>query len=97
MKRERRTFSKEYKAEAVAQLQSGKRLRDVSKLLGVSESVLIKWRKAYETEGLDAFRGQGNRTAVEEENRKLTVENRRLKDELEFLKKVSTYFAKNRG
>ena len=97
MKRERRTFSKEYKSEAVEQLLSGKRLKDVSKLLGVSESVLIRWRKTYQTEGEDAFRGHGNRTGVEEENRKLMVENRRLKDELEFLKKVSTYFVKNRS
>ena len=97
MKRERRAFSKEFKTEAVELLLSGKKLKDVSKMLGVHQSVLVKWRHAHETEGADAFRGHGNRTALEEELRQTKVENRRLKDELEFLKKVSTYFVKNRG
>lgn len=97
MKKERRAFSKEFKTEAVELLLSGKKLKEVSAMLGVCQSLLVKWKKSHENEGADAFRGHGNRTAVEEENRKLTVENRRLKDELEFLKKVSTYFAKNRG
>ncbi len=40
-------------------------------------------------------RGHGKRTAVEEEIWRLKQRNRALEQELEFLKKVSRYFAKD--
>jgi len=92
--RERRKFSKEYKQEAVrlAELHGVKR---ASESLGIGEVMIYKWRRALKDQGADAFRGNGNRTALEEENRQLRLELRNLREEAEILKKASAYFAKH--
>ena len=94
--RERRTFSKEFKEEAVSLLQEGKRTyREVAEQLGIDHGMLRRWEKSLREEGDDAFRGHGNRTAAEAELHLLREENRRLKEEVEILKKASAYFAKH--
>lgn len=90
----RRKFSKEYKIEAVG-LAEQRGFQGAAESLGIDKSSLYQWRKQLETEGAEAFRGNGNRTALEEENRQLRLENRRLREEAEILKKASAYFAKN--
>ena len=40
----RRRFSKEFKLEAVRQLQAGSRLVDVARALGVNPTVLRRWQ-----------------------------------------------------
>ena len=95
MKR-RRTFTKEFKQEAVRLASAGGRsLAEIAKSLNIHENVLTKWVKAAKTEGGDAFRGSGRRTAVEEENWRLRLKVKSLEQEIEFLKKVSRYFAKD--
>lgn len=95
MSRSRRTFGKEFKEEAVRQALAGDREQhEVAASLDISPSLLSKWINASNEEGSDAFRGRGKRTAMEEENWRLQRENKQLKEELEFLKKVSRYFAK---
>ena len=69
--------------------------KEASESLGIDKSSLYQWRKEIESEGAEAFRGNGNRTALEEENRQLRLEIRRLREEAEILKKASAYFAKN--
>ncbi len=94
--KKRRTYTKEYKQEAVRLVTSGGRsLAEIAKSLGVHENVLAKWVKAAKMEGEDAFRGSGKRTAVDEENFRLRLKVKSLEQELEFLKKVSQYFAKD--
>jgi len=96
MKKERRTFTKEFKSEAVRLATSGSRqMTEVADSLGIGASLLSKWMRASKSEGAEAFRGQGKRTAVEEELWRLKQENRALSQELEFLKKVSRYFVKD--
>jgi len=92
--RGRRKFSKEYKLEAV-RLAEQRGARAASESLGVDMSLLYNWKKALESEGAEAFRGNGNRTVLEEENRQLRLEVRRLREEAEILKKASAYFAKH--
>jgi len=92
--KQRRKFSKEYKLEAV-RLSEQRGFKETSESLGVDKSSLYQWRKQVESEGTEAFRGNGNRTALEEENRQLRLEVRRLREEAEILKKASAYFAKN--
>jgi transposase len=92
--RGRRKFSKEYKLEAV-RLAEQRGARAASESLGIDMSLLYNWKKALESEGAEAFRGNGNRTALEEENRQLRLEVRRLREEAEILKKASAYFAKH--
>lgn len=90
----RRKFSKEYKVEAV-RLAEQRGVQQASESLGIDKSSLYQWRKQLESEGAEAFRGNGKCTALEEENQQLRLEVRRLREEAEILKKASAYFARN--
>ncbi len=91
----RRKFSKEFKQEAVRLVEAGGRsASDVALSLDISQALLSKWIQSQRDDGDEAFRGNGKRTAAEEELWRLKLENKRLSMELEFLKKVSRYFAK---
>lgn len=92
--RSRRKFSKEYKQEAV-RLGEQRGIQSASESLGIDKSSLYQWRKQLEEDGAEAFWGNGNRTVLEEENRQLRLEIRRLREEAEILKKASAYFARN--
>lgn len=92
--KERRKYTREYKVEAV-RLAEQRGAREVAESLGIDLSSLYQWKKQLATEGAEAFRGNGNRTALEEENRQLRLEVRRLREEAEILKKASAYFAKH--
>ena len=97
MKSTRRTFTKEFKEKAVELATSSKRsAQEVSESLAIAPSLLSKWIAAKQQEGGDAFRGQGKRTELEEANWTLQQRVKTLEQELEFLKKVSRYFAKDR-
>jgi transposase len=95
MKKQRKTHTKEFKIEAVRLATTGDvTISEVSKKLGISQSQLSRWIKSLQTEGEDAFRGNGRRTLLEEENWRLKQQLKRSEQELSFLKKVSRYFAK---
>lgn len=92
----RRKFTKEFKQEAVRLVEAGGRTTsEVASNLAISPTLLSKWMRASSEEGDEAFRGEGKRTAVEEELWRLRNQNKQLALELEFLKKVSRYFAKD--
>ncbi len=94
-KRKRRTFSKEQKADAVRLVRvSGESIPQVAKDLGLCEGSLRSWVKQAD---IDNGKGpMGAMTSAErEELRRLRKENRVLKMERDFLKKVSVYFAKD--
>lgn len=93
MKKQRRIFTGEFKVEAV-RLAEQRGVTAAATALGVAENLLYRWRQKLGEGGADAFRGQGNRTALEEENRRLRLEIRRLREETEILKKAAAYFAK---
>lgn len=93
-KRKRRTFTKEFKAEAVRLvLEEGMTLGQVARDLDLMRSVLGRWVKQAE---IDAGKGPpGALTSAEkEELTRLRKENRRLKMEREILKKAAVFFAK---
>lgn len=93
-KEKRRKFSREFKLEALRMCE-GRPVVEVARSLGINNNILYRWRQAIESEGSDAFRGNGNRTTLEEENRQLKLEVRQLREEAEILKKAAAYFAKN--
>lgn len=96
MKKERRKFSKEFKEQAVLLAESKERpLSEIAASLDITDSLLSKWVTKSRQEGAEAFRGQGVRTRDAAEFHRLQAENTRLRQELEFLKKVSRYFAKD--
>lgn len=90
---QRRKFSKEFKLEAIA---LGERIgfRPAAKDLGISDSILYKWRKDQLKDGADAFPGNGKLKPLDEENRLLRLEVKRLRDERDILKKATLFFAK---
>jgi len=93
-KRERRNYSNELKEEAI-RLMSEMRGKDVSEKLGIGQSLLSRWKRAAEEEGGDAFRGHGNRAALEQENYELKKKLKQAELERDILKKATAYFAKN--
>lgn len=88
----RKRLSKEFKLEAL-KLAEEIGVPRASKDLGISDSLLYRWRKAAKNEGADAFRGHGVLTARDEELRRLRQENKVLKQEREILKKATAFFA----
>ena len=93
-RRTRRTFTAEFRAEAVKLVkESGKTVREQAKELGLSESALRKWVGQAEADGGHGLVGALT-TAEREELSKLRRENRTLKMERELLKKWAAFFAK---
>lgn len=84
--RKRRTFSDEFKKDAVQLLENkGYSLKEASESLGVSQNSLSNWRKRF---------GKGAPSNdLEMENRALRKEVQRLHEEREILKKALGYFA----
>nr|WP_165253776.1 IS3 family transposase [Paludisphaera soli] len=88
MAKTRRTFTPEFKAEAVKLVTDhGKSLAEVAHDLGLGESMLRAWKAALAKGGDQAFPGKGNPPALEEELRRLRAEVKRLTMERDVLKK----------
>ena len=91
----RRAFTEEYKASAVEfVINDGRSIADVARSIGVHEMTLGKWVKKAQ----DAQDGEPVRPLNEDERaelERLRAENRRLKMEAEFAKKVAAWFAKD--
>ena len=94
MGKKRRSFSEEFKLEAVRLVkEGGVKVAQASRDLGIYETSLRRWIKQYE-----ADHGEGPAGALttkeKEELRRLRRENRTLKMEREILKKATAFFAK---
>lgn len=89
MRKQRRKFTEEYKAEAVRMVKSGDRKQvEVCQSLGLSSSTLSKW--CGESEETTEPKTEESRRVKE-----LEAEIRKLKLEQEILKKAAAYFARN--
>jgi len=94
MAKTRRTFTPEFKAEAVRRIaDQGKSLSEVARELDLGESMLRSCKQALAAEGEQAFPGKGNPPALEEELRRLRAEVKRLTMEREILKTATAFFA----
>ena len=97
MKRKHRTYTREFKEEAVQLAnRSGKRTSEIEEELGITRGLLVKWKRKLSEEGSEAFRGQGRRSSAEEEIRQLRRENAILKQERDVLKKALAIFTPDR-
>jgi transposase len=95
MPRARRTYTPEFKTEAVKLVtQQGYSVAEAARSLGIRENLIRNWRQALEAEGDQAFPGQGKLPPVEDELRRLRAENKRLLAERDILKKAAAFFAK---
>jgi len=87
----RRTYSPDYKREAVA-LAAAIGASKAASDLGIDHSLISSWKKAQAKEGGDAFRGHGVRTAESAELVRLRREVAHLQMEREILKKATEFF-----
>jgi transposase len=95
MARQRRSYTSEFKFEAVKLItEKGYSVAEAARSLDVGETLLRAWKQTLEKEGTQAFPGQGKLPAVEEELRQLRAENKRLQMERDILKKATAFFAK---
>lgn len=94
--RARRSFSEEFKTEAVRRLHErraeGGTLAEVARELDLGENLLRGW--AQRLTASDTALAAGLVETPEQELRRLRRENAILKQEREFAKKVAVYFAK---
>ena len=95
MAKTRRTFTPEFKAEAVRRIaDQGKSLAEVARELDLGESMLRAWKQALAAGGDRAFPGKGHLPAQDEELRLLRAEVKRLTMERDVLKKATAFFAR---
>lgn len=96
MGRKRRSFSKEFKIEAVRLItESGQSISQVGRDLGIRDTLLGRWKKEFEQDQVAAFPGKGHLKPEEEELRRLRRENERLRMERDILKKAAAIFSKD--
>ena len=89
MARKRRTYTPEFKAEAVKLVtDQGYSVAEAARSLGIGETLLRSWKQALDTQGDQAFPGHGKLPPFEEEVRRLRAENQRLRAERDILKKL---------
>lgn len=95
MARQRRSYTSEFKAEAVKLItEKGYSFAEAARSLGVGETLLRSWKAALDHKGSDAFPGNGRLHPHEEELRRLKAENKRLLAERDILKKATALFAR---
>jgi transposase len=95
MPKEQRTFTREFKAEAVQLVQSSKKPQaQIARDLGIADSTLHHWWKQFAQQGEQAFPGSGHKTPQVEEIRQLKRENELLRQERDILKKAIGIFSR---
>jgi transposase len=95
MARKRRSYTREFKIEAVKLVtEQGYSVAEAARSLGLHETLLRSWKQALQDEGDQAFPGKGNLSPFEEEIHRLRAENKRLLMERDILKKATAFFAR---
>ena len=90
----RKVYTPEFKLRAVKMSTEQKlSVAEVARRLGVTENRLHEWKKAHAAKGVDAFTGCGRLTPLEEENRKLRAEVKRLEMGRDIRTKATAFFA----
>ena len=92
--RRRRSFTPEFKAEIVDLCQRGDRSAgQVAKDFDLTETAVREWVKQAERD--TGTRGDGGLTSTEQQElAQLRRENRRLREDVEILKRATAFFAK---
>lgn len=93
--RRRRSFTDEFKADAVAMvLVEGRRIVDVADALGVGDGTLGNWVKQAR---IDRGEKEGLTTSERAELAELRRENARLRMERDLLKRATAFWVKESG
>lgn len=93
-----RTYTKEFKLEAVQLVQSsGKSQAQIARDLGIADSTLCHWCKQMTERGSQSFPGSGHQMPHEEEIRRLKRELDSIRQERDVLKKAIGIFSQQQG
>jgi transposase len=96
MGRKRRSFTKEFKLEAVRLItDGGQSIAKVARDLGIRDTILGRWKNDYEQDREAAFPGKGHLKPEDEELRHLRRVNAQLRMERDILKKAAAIFSKD--
>jgi transposase len=94
MTKTRRTYTREFKLEAVRLWQtSGKSAAQIERDLGIGGGCLYRWKRKLAEEGENAFPGPGRLTPEQEQVRQLEREVEILRQERDILKKAVAIFS----
>ena len=91
--RVRRSFTPQFKKDAVRLVRSGRSISDVAQSLGIARSLLQRWRDQLNRGEGEVFPGRGKQSGEAEELRKLKQKLRDVTEERDILKKALAYFA----
>jgi transposase len=90
-KRKVKTYTKEFKEEAVALVtEQGYSVAEAAKSLGIANKLIYNWKAKLEAEKSGKSLNEDERAELA----KLRKENKRLRMEKEILKKASAFFAR---
>jgi transposase len=89
MSKQRKTYSREFKLEALRLAEtSGRPVTQVERELGLSQGTIAHWRREVQRNGGEAFPGHGHLLPSDERLRQLERENAILQQERDILKKA---------
>jgi len=96
MKRERRSFDKEFKQMSVNLCLTGKPTREVAEELGLRPELVRRWNREYEQFQEGSFSGHGNANLTDEQKEiaRLKKELKNAQIERDILKKAVSIFSK---
>ena len=91
--RVRRSFTPQFKKDAVALVREGRSVTAVAHDLGIARSLLQRWRDQLGEEPEAPLPGTGRRRPAMDEVRRLQQQLRDVTEERDILKKALAYFA----
>ena len=98
-KKRNQAYSEEFRREAVKRSEKpGVTQAQVAAELGISAQQIANWKRQFtrlSDKQFNTMDGVDYSKKESEELRRLKRENKRLQEEMEFLKKAAAYFAKN--
>jgi transposase len=89
----RRSFTPQFRKDAVALVQQGKSVTAVARELGIARSLLVRWKDQLEGRADEPGAGKPSATQESEEMRVLQKKLRDVTEERDILKKALAYFA----
>lgn len=92
MSKTRKSYTEEFKREAVALIEKTGNKSGVARDLDIHKSLLTKWQEKIQSNPDRPFPGKGNPQEIE--LAQVKRENARLKEEVEILKKAVGIFSK---
>jgi len=95
MNKNRKTYSREFKLEAVRLWQTtDKSGAEIERELGIGHGCLSRWKQKYLSDGESAFPGHGRVPPEEDELRRLRRELAIVRQERDILKKAVAIFSR---